>query len=159
MVTALVTGGAGYIGSHTCVELLTVGWDVLVVDNLSNSSAVALDRVRELAPGNLRFHQLDLLDEPSLDRVFLDRQVDAVVHFAGLKAVGESVEMPLRYYENNLAGTVNLLKVMRRHGVRDLVFSSSCTVVVREILVCRRLREARRDTLVAVRRIPLRRPG
>ncbi|MGI8684725.1 MAG: UDP-glucose 4-epimerase GalE [Acidimicrobiales bacterium] len=128
MATALVTGGAGYIGSHTCVELMDAGWDVVVVDNLSNSSKVALDRVRELAPGNLWFHELDLLDGPGLDRVFTDHQVDAVIHFAGLKAVGESVEEPLRYYENNLSATVSLLKAMGRHGVRDLVFSSSCTV-------------------------------
>jgi UDP-glucose 4-epimerase len=128
MPTVLVTGGAGYIGSHTCVELLGAGWDVVVVDNLSNSSAVALERVLELAPGELRFHQVDLLDADGLERAFADGPVEAVVHFAGLKAVGESVAEPLRYYENNVAGTVELLKAMRRHGVRDLVFSSSCTV-------------------------------
>jgi UDP-glucose 4-epimerase len=129
MPTALVTGGAGYIGSHTCVVLLEAGWDVVVVDNLANSSEVALARVRELAPnGNLSFHRVDLLDEAGLEAAFAERPVDAVVHFAGLKAVGESVEQPLKYYENNVAGTVQLLKVMQRHGVRDLVFSSSCTV-------------------------------
>jgi UDP-glucose 4-epimerase len=129
MPTALVTGGAGYIGSHTCVVLLEAGWDVVVVDNLSNSSEVALERVRELAPsGSLSFHRVDLLDETGLEAAFAERKVDAVVHFAGLKAVGESVEQPLKYYENNVAGTVQLLKVMQRHGVRDLVFSSSCTV-------------------------------
>jgi UDP-glucose 4-epimerase len=129
MPTALVTGGAGYIGSHTCVVLLEAGWDVVVVDNLDNSSEVALDRVRELAPdGDLSFHRVDLLDGPGLDTAFTERRVDAVMHFAGLKAVGESVADPLRYYENNVAGTVQLLKAMRRHGVRDLVFSSSCTV-------------------------------
>lgn len=128
MATALVTGGAGYIGSHTCVELLAAGWEVVVVDNLSNSSKVALDRVLELAPGILRFHEVDVLDEAGLDLAFTDRTIDAVIHFAGLKAVGESVHEPLRYYENNLSGTVSLLKAMRRHQVRDLVFSSSCTV-------------------------------
>jgi UDP-glucose 4-epimerase len=126
--TALVTGGAGYIGSHTCVVLLEAGWDVVVVDNLSNSSEIALDRVRELAPGNLSFHRVDLLDADGLDAAFTERPVDAVVHFAGLKAVGESVAAPLRYYETNVSGTVQLVKAMQRHGVRDLVFSSSCTV-------------------------------
>ena len=129
MPRALVTGGAGYIGSHTCVVLLEAGWDVTVVDNLDNSSDVALDRVRELAPmGELSFHPVDILDADGLDAAFGVAPVDAVVHFAGLKAVGESVAVPLRYYENNLAGTVQLLKAMQRHDVRDLVFSSSCTV-------------------------------
>ena len=126
--TVLVTGGAGYIGSHTCVVLLEAGWDVIVVDDLSNSSEVALDRVRGLAPGRLSFHQLNLVDEDALARVFDDATIDAVVHFAGKKAVGESVEVPLDYYENNVAGTISLLKVMQRQGVRDIVFSSSCTV-------------------------------
>jgi UDP-glucose 4-epimerase len=111
------------------VVLLEAGWDVIVVDNLANSSRVALDRVRELAPeGRLVFHEVDLLDGPGLARAFADGPVDAVVHFAGLKAVGESVAVPLKYYETNLAGTVQLLKVMQANGVRDLVFSSSCTV-------------------------------
>ena len=129
MATALVTGGAGYIGSHTCVVLLDAGWDVIVVDNLANSSDVALERVRELAPtGKLSFHRADLLDAEGLDVAFAAGPVDAVVHFAGAKAVGESVADPLKYYENNVAGTVGLLRAMQRHGVRDLVFSSSCTV-------------------------------
>src|SRR3954462_14660419 len=98
--TALVTGGAGYIGSHTCVELLSAGWSVVVVDNLGNSSPVALDRVRELAPGELHFHQVDIRDQAALDEVFDRYPVDAVVHFAGLKAVGESVSHPRSYYEN-----------------------------------------------------------
>ena len=97
MATALVTGGAGYIGSHACVELLAAGWDVVVVDNLSNASQAAVERVRELAPGALRFHRVDLLDGPGLDRVLGGQRVDAIVHFAGLKAVGESVAEPLRY--------------------------------------------------------------
>jgi UDP-glucose 4-epimerase len=126
--TVLVTGGAGYIGSHTCVALLDAGWSVVVVDNFANSSPEALARVRELAGGDLEHHDVDLLDEPGLDRVLASRPVDAVVHFAGLKAVGESVAEPLRYYRNNVAGTVNLLAAMGRAGVRDLVFSSSCTV-------------------------------
>jgi UDP-glucose 4-epimerase len=126
--TVLVTGGAGYIGSHTCVVLLEAGWHVIVVDDLSNSSAVALDRVRELAPGPLTFHHMNLVDEDALTGVFADCAIDAVVHFAGKKAVGESVAVPLDYYENNVAATITLLKVMQRHGVRDIVFSSSCTV-------------------------------
>lgn len=130
MATALVTGGAGYIGSHTCVLLLEAGWEVVVVDNLSNSSEVAIDRVRELVPGGrLSFHRTDLLDAAGLDLAFAaEGPIDAVVHFAGAKAVGESVADPLKYYENNVAGTVSLLRAMQRAGLRDLVFSSSCTV-------------------------------
>src|SRR5437764_6201928 len=128
MATALVTGGAGYIGSHTCVTLLEAGWDVVAIDNLANSSAAAIDRVRELVPGGrLEFREGDLLDAGALDECF-GHGIDAVVHFAGCKAVGESVALPLKYYENNLAATVELLKAMQRHDVRDLVFSSSCTV-------------------------------
>src|ERR671924_26509 len=108
MARVLVTGGAGYIGSHTCVVLLDAGWEVVVVDNLSNSSEVAIDRVGELAPGELTFHRVDLLDGPALEAVFADRPIDAVVHFAGKKAVGESVAVPLDYYENNVAATVEL---------------------------------------------------
>ena len=126
--TALLTGGAGYIGSHTAVTLLEAGWSVVIVDNLANSSPVAVERVAELAPGDISFHQVDILDTASLAKVFAERDVDAVVHFAGCKAVGESVEDPLKYHENNVAGTVSLLKAMRDANVRDLVFSSSCTV-------------------------------
>jgi UDP-glucose 4-epimerase len=128
MSTVLVTGGAGYIGSHTCVQLLEAGHRVVVVDNLSNASAAAVDRVRELADGELVLHQIDLRDRPGLDRVLAAEPVDTVVHFAGLKAVGESVEQPLRYYDNNVVGTVSLLEAMAAHDVKDLVFSSSCTV-------------------------------
>ena len=128
MTTVLVTGGAGYIGSHTCVELLAAGQRVVVVDNLSNSSETAIDRARELAAGELAFHRVDLRDRDALGEVFAREAIDRVVHFAGLKAVGESVEIPLEYYDNNLAGTVCLLEAMAAHGVRDLVFSSSCTV-------------------------------
>jgi UDP-glucose 4-epimerase len=128
MARALVTGGAGYIGSHTCVTLLEAGWDVVIVDNLSNSSEVAVERLRELVPGGgLTFVEGDLLDAATLDRCFAEG-IDAVVHFAGCKAVGESVAVPLKYYENNVAATVELLKAMQRHDVRRLVFSSSCTV-------------------------------
>ena len=128
MSTILVTGGAGYIGSHTCVQLLGAGNEVVVVDNLSNSSTVALDRVRQLADGPLTFHEVDLRDRTALAGVFDAHAIDRVVHFAGLKAVGESVEIPIAYYDNNIAGTVNLLSAMADHDVYDLVFSSSCTV-------------------------------
>ncbi len=128
MATILVTGGAGYIGSHTCVQLLEAGHDVVVVDNLSNSSTIALDRVRDLAVGSLTFHEVDLRDRSATAAVFDRHDIDRVVHFAGLKAVGESVEIPLAYYDNNIVGTVNLLSAMADHEVFDLVFSSSCTV-------------------------------
>jgi UDP-glucose 4-epimerase len=124
----LVTGGAGYIGSHTCVELLQAGYEVVVVDNLSNSKEEALRRVEEIAGKRVEFHKVDLLDEAGLEAVFTRNPVEAVVHFAGLKAVGESVAQPLRYYHNNVTGTLVLLKVMGAHGVKDIVFSSSCTV-------------------------------
>ncbi|GAB3539436.1 UDP-glucose 4-epimerase GalE [Arthrobacter tecti] len=124
----LVTGGSGYIGSHTTLALLEAGHDVVVVDNLYNSSEAALKRVEELAGRQLTFHKVDLLDEHALDAVFDAEPIDAVVHFAGLKAVGESVERPLFYYHNNVGGTLNLLRVMDRHDVRTLVFSSSATV-------------------------------
>ncbi|WP_026534403.1 UDP-glucose 4-epimerase GalE [Arthrobacter sp. H14] len=124
----LVTGGSGYIGSHTTLELLEAGHDVVVVDNLSNSSRDSLRRVEELAGKQLSFHQLDLLDEPALSAVFGQSRIDAVIHFAGLKAVGESVSEPLHYYHNNVAGTLSLLRVMESHDVRSIVFSSSATV-------------------------------
>ncbi len=124
----VVTGGAGYIGSHTCVALLLNEFEVVVVDNLSNSSVESLNRVREITGKSLDFYPVDLLDTSGLDRVFKEHAVDAVIHFAGLKAVGESVEMPLAYYHNNLTGTLNLLSVMQKHGVKHLVFSSSATV-------------------------------
>jgi len=124
----LVTGGAGYIGSHACVELLGAGYDLAVLDNLSNSSEESLRRVREIAGRPFEFHRADLLDAAAVERVFRSRRFDAVVHFAGLKAVGESTKVPLRYYQNNVAGTLHLLEAMRRHGVHDLVFSSSATV-------------------------------
>lgn len=124
----MLTGGAGYIGSHTCVVLLEAGHRVVVVDDLSNSSEEAIERVRRLAPGDLAFHRVDIRDTEALDRVVVDHEVDSVIHFAGLKAVGESVEQPLRYYDVNVGGTVSLLRVLERRGVRRLVFSSSATV-------------------------------
>ncbi len=124
----LVTGGTGYIGSHTVLALQESGHDVVVIDNLLNSSEESLRRVAELTGTAAVFRRVDLLDESAVDAVFKQRPIDAVVHFAGLKAVGESVREPLRYYHNNVVGTLNLLRVMDRHGVRSLVFSSSATV-------------------------------
>lgn len=124
----LVTGGAGFIGSHTILELLNEGHDVVVLDNLANSKEEALERVKELTGKSLVFEKLDLLDVDGMDRLFQKHSIDAVIHFAGLKAVGESVEKPLLYYENNVTGTVNLCNVMANHGVKRMVFSSSATV-------------------------------
>ncbi|GAA1342238.1 UDP-glucose 4-epimerase GalE [Arthrobacter roseus] len=124
----LVTGGSGYIGSHTVLALLEAGHDVVVLDNLANSSKESLKRVGELAGRPAEFLAVDLLDEAALDNAFSTNEVDAVIHFAGLKAVGESVEKPLYYYHNNVGGTLNLLRCMERHNVRTLVFSSSATV-------------------------------
>lgn len=128
MATILVTGGAGYIGSHTCVELLNAGYDVVVVDNLCNSCRESMKRVEEITGKPVTFYEVDLLDEPALQRVFDNEKIDAVIHFAGLKAVGESVYKPLEYYHNNITGTLILCDVMRRHGVKSIVFSSSATV-------------------------------
>jgi UDP-glucose 4-epimerase len=124
----LVTGGAGYIGSHTVLELLNAGHAVVVVDNLSNSKEEALKRVQAITGRGLTFYRVDLLDKEALTAVFARHAIDAVIHFAGLKAVGESVSMPLRYYHNNVTGTLVLCKVMQAAGVRNLVFSSSATV-------------------------------
>ena len=124
----LVTGGAGYIGSHTCVELLENGHEVVIVDNLYNSSQEAVERVEELAGKKAAFYEVDLLDRESLDAVFEKEEVDAVIHFAGLKAVGESVAKPIEYYHNNLTGTLHLVDCMRNHGVKKIIFSSSATV-------------------------------
>lgn len=127
-MSILVTGGAGYIGSHTCLQLLEHGDSVTVLDNLSNSSRVSLDRVARLAGRPIDFIESDIRDLDRLDTLFATRRFDAVIHFAGLKAVGESVAQPLRYYENNVAGTLGLLQVMDKHDVKALVFSSSATV-------------------------------
>lgn len=124
----LVTGGAGYIGSHTCLELLGNDYEVVVVDNLSNSKEESLKRVMDLAGKRLEFYKVDLLDKVSLNKVFGKAAFDAVIHFAGLKAVGESVTSPLKYYTNNVAGTIALCEVMIRHNIKNLIFSSSCTV-------------------------------
>ena len=124
----LVTGGAGYIGSHTCVELLTAGNDVIVMDNLSNSNPESLRRVEQITGKKLRFYEADLLDPDALEGIFSGENVDSVIHFAGLKAVGESVSKPLEYYRNNITGTLNLCSAMRKHGVKKIVFSSSATV-------------------------------
>lgn len=124
----LVTGGAGYIGSHTCVELLDAGHEVTVVDNLMNSKEEALRRVKEIAGRPLTFHRADLLDRRAVREIFSSGQIDAVIHFAGLKAVGESVQVPLSYYHNNITGTLVLCEVMAEHAVRNIVFSSSATV-------------------------------
>ena len=124
----LVTGGTGYIGSHTVLSLQQAGHDVVVLDNLVNSSEESLRRVSELTGKTATFHKVDLVDEPAVGAVFSQHEIDAVIHFAGLKAVGESVREPLKYYRNNLTGTLNLLRVMDRYGVRSVVFSSSATV-------------------------------
>jgi UDP-glucose 4-epimerase len=124
----LVTGGAGYIGSHTCVELLEAGHEVVVVDNLSNSKEESLKRVQKITGRTLEFHKTDLLDSDSLDSIFKSHSIDVVIHFAGLKAVGESVSIPLKYYHNNITGTLTLCEVMEQNNVRNMVFSSSATV-------------------------------
>lgn len=128
MAVVLVTGGAGFIGSHTCVELLDRGHDVVVVDNYSNSSPAALDAVRALAGRPVLAHELDLRDHRALDRVFAEYPIEAVIHFAAKKAVGESMQIPLEYFDINLAGTTNLIRTMYAHDVRKLVFSSSCSI-------------------------------
>ena len=124
----LVTGGAGYIGSHTVVELLDNGYDVVVVDNLSNSSKESLKRVEEITGKTVKFYENDIADMDAMDKVFDENDIDAVIHFAGLKAVGESVEKPLEYYKNNIAGTLNMCEVMKKHNVKNIIFSSSATV-------------------------------
>jgi len=124
----LVTGGAGYIGSHTCVELLEAGYQVTVIDNLSNSKQAALRRVSEITGRELDFVRADLRDRVALAALFRDRDLDAVVHFAGRKAVGESTQIPLEYYENNIGGTLALGKAMAEARVKKIVFSSSATV-------------------------------
>ncbi|MFR8169389.1 MAG: UDP-glucose 4-epimerase GalE [Marvinbryantia sp.] len=124
----LVTGGAGYIGSHTCVELLNEGYEVVVVDNLYNASEKALERVEQITGKKVKFYKVDLLDKEALAEVFDKEDIESVIHFAGLKAVGESVAKPLEYYHNNMTGTFNLCDVMRNHGVKNIVFSSSATV-------------------------------
>ena len=124
----IVTGGAGYIGSHTCVELLNEGYDVVVIDNLYNSSEKAIDRIKEITGKDLTFYNADIRSYEDMSKIFADEKADVVIHFAGLKAVGESVRKPLEYYENNIAGTLNLCKAMRENGCKNIIFSSSATV-------------------------------
>lgn len=124
----LVTGGAGYIGSHTCVELLNEGYEVVIMDNLYNSSQKAVDRIQEITGKSVAFYKTDILDKEGMQEIFDKESIDAVIHFAGLKAVGESVQKPLEYYHTNITGTLNLCDVMRDHGVKNIIFSSSATV-------------------------------
>jgi len=127
-MTILVTGGAGYIGSHAAVELLGHGYEIVIVDNLSNSNIEAVNRIKELSGKEFAFYEMDLLNKGALEEVFNKHSFEAVIHFAGLKAVGESVAIPLKYYHNNITGTINLLETMAAHNVKSLVFSSSATV-------------------------------
>ena len=127
-MAVLVTGGAGYIGSHTCVELLNSGYEVVVMDNLYNSSEKALERVEQITGKKVAFYCVDMLDRDAVNDIFEKENIDSVIHFAGYKAVGESVRKPLEYYHNNITGTLNLCDVMRNHGVKNIIFSSSATV-------------------------------
>lgn len=127
-MAVLVTGGAGYIGSHTCLELLQAGYEVVAFDNLYNASEESLKRVQEITGKKLKFYKADMLDRASIEEIFDKENIDSVIHFAGLKAVGESVQKPLEYYYNNVTGTLILCDVMRKHGVKKIVFSSSATV-------------------------------
>lgn len=124
----LVTGGAGFIGSHTCVELLDAGYEIVVLDNLKNSHETAINRIKEITGKDFSFYPVDLLNREAVEAVFAENTIDAVIHFAGLKAVGESVSQPLRYYYNNITGTLILCEVMQKFGVKKMVFSSSATV-------------------------------
>ena len=128
MKTVLLTGGAGYIGSHTAVELIEAGYKVIIVDNLSNSNIEVINRIKQITGTEPEFHQFDIRDTFKLDRLFTLSNIDAVIHFAGYKAVAESIADPLKYYENNIGSTVSLLKTMIKHGVYNLVFSSSAAV-------------------------------
>lgn len=127
-MSILVSGGAGYIGSHTCVELLNAGYEIIVFDNFANSKPATLENIKTITGQDFAFYQTDLLDRSALERIFAENEIEAVVHFAGLKAVGESVAQPLRYYHNNVSGTLILCETMARYGVKRIVFSSSATV-------------------------------
>ena len=127
-MAVLVTGGAGFIGSHTVVELQNAGYDVVVVDNLANSSEKSLERVEAITGKKVPFYKVDILDREGLNKIFEKEKIDSCIHFAGLKAVGESVQKPWEYYQNNIAGTLTLVDVMRQHGVKNIIFSSSATV-------------------------------
>ncbi|MDA1845476.1 SDR family NAD(P)-dependent oxidoreductase, partial [Bacillus cereus] len=124
----LVTGGAGYIGSHTCVELLNTGYEIIVVDNLSNSSVESINRVKEITGKQFKFYKEDLVNYEALHKIFEENAIEAVIHFAGLKAVGESVAKPLTYYHNNIISTLTLCEVMQKRNVKKMIFSSSATV-------------------------------
>lgn len=124
----LVTGGTGYIGSHTCIELLDAGYEVLIIDNLSNSKFEVVDKIKKISNKDVAFYEADICDEKKLHEIFEGNNIEAVIHFAGLKAVGESVKKPIEYYENNVAGTLTLLKAMQINNVKKMVFSSSATV-------------------------------
>lgn len=124
----LVTGGAGFIGSHTCVELLDAGYEIAVIDNFSNSKPESLNRIRKITGKDFKFYEADLLDREAVEKIFDENDIEAVIHFAGLKAVGESVSIPIRYYHNNITSTLILCDVMKEHGVKKIVFSSSATV-------------------------------
>lgn len=128
MANILVTGGAGFIGSHTCVELLDAGYDIVVMDNFSNSKPEALNRIKKITGKDFKFYQVDMLDFEGTSRIFKENKIDAVIHFAGLKAVGESCEKPLEYYHNNVGGTINLIRAMKENDCKKIVFSSSATV-------------------------------
>lgn len=127
-MSILITGGAGYIGSHTCIELINEGNDIIVVDNLSNSKSESLKRVEKITGKTLKFYNVDIMDKERLDEVFCENTIDAVIHFAGFKAVGESVRQPIKYYHNNVTGTLILCEVMKKYNVKKIVFSSSATV-------------------------------
>lgn len=124
----LVTGGAGFIGSHTCVELINAGYEVVIIDNLSNSKYEAVNRIEKITSKKVKFYEADILDKDALNKIFDENKIEAVIHFAGLKAVGESVSIPLKYYHNNITGTLILCDVMKEHNVKKMVFSSSATV-------------------------------
>lgn len=127
-MSILITGGAGYIGSHTCVELLSAGYDIVVIDNYSNSCNESLERVKKISGKEFSYYECDIRDKEGLDRIFKAHNIEAVIHFAGLKAVGESCRKPLEYYDNNIGGTIALVEVMRNNGCKKMVFSSSATV-------------------------------
>ena len=127
-MAVLVTGGAGYIGSHTCVEMLNHGYEVVVIDNLDNSNKKSLERIEKITGKTLKFYENDVRDKAALRRIFSEQKIEAVIHFAGLKAVGESVKKPIMYYDNNLESTISLIEIMSEFGVKKIVFSSSATV-------------------------------
>ena len=130
----LVTGGAGYIGSHTVVELQNAGYDVVVMDNLANASEKVLGRVEAITGKKVPFYKTDIRDRKGLEEIFDKEQIDSVIHFAGLKAVGESVQKPWEYYDNNISGTLTLVDVMRQHGCKNIIFSSSAITILYIIL-------------------------